>query len=191
MAIEKRANDILDALDLKDPVKAGAVHNAVVNQYRALRARDAVIDGYLRAEGKSENAASSERQALNEQMTKPLHELYVKTLSAYLTPEQVVIVKDKMTHNKVQVTFDAYCEILPNLTDSEKAMIAKELSAAREEAIDGGSADEKHAVFENYKEQINAKLNSNGHDVEKATKEWEAKKSLANKTVVNPTPSAN
>ena len=165
--------------------EAAQVHDAIVNQYRALRARDAVIDDCLVAEGQETSEQNPKRQEMVARITKPLHEWYVTTLSAYLTPEQVEIVKDKMTYNKVKVTFDAYCEIIPNLTDSEKTMIMDKLKAAREEAIDGGSADEKHAIFEQYKKQINAKLTADGHDVEKAFKDYEAKQGLAGASGAN------
>ncbi|MSU57021.1 MAG: DUF3826 domain-containing protein [Pedosphaera sp.] len=69
-----------------------------------------------------------------------------------------------------------------SLTDTNKttrvhdALVAQYRSLrAREEAIDGGSADEKSAIFQKFKDQINAHLNANGHDVAKATREWEAK----------------
>jgi len=178
-AVERRAADILEALDLKDPAKSAEVRAVIVNQYRALRARDAVIDGYMRAKGEAVEEGGVEYQRLLGQLTRPLHQLYVQTLASYLTPEQVEIVKDKMTYNKVQVTFDAYCEIIPKLTDGEKAMITKQLKEAREEAIDGGSASEKHAIFARYKEKINARLTADGHDVDKAFQEWEAKQALA------------
>ena len=45
--------------------------------------------------------------------------------------------------------------------------------------MDGGSADEKAAIFEKYKDQIDARLVEGGHDVAKATKEWEAKQAAA------------
>ena len=61
-------------------------------------------------------------------------------LSQRKWPEQVEIVKDRMTYNKVKVTYDAYCAIVPNLTESDKSKISELLKAAREEAIDGGSA---------------------------------------------------
>jgi hypothetical protein len=178
-AIERRAADILDSLHLKEPAKANEVKNVIMNHYRALRARDAVIDAYLRAKGEDVENGGVERNRLYKQLTNPLHELYVRTLAGYLSPEQVEIVKDLMTYNKVQVTFDAYCEIIPKLSDSEKALITKLLKDAREEAIDGGSATEKHAIFDRYKEKINAQLKSNGHDVDKLFQEWEAKQALA------------
>jgi hypothetical protein len=53
------------------------------------------------------------------------------------------------------------------------------LKAAREEAIDGGSAGEKSAIFQKYKDQINDYLNAHGHDVAKAYRDWEAKQQAA------------
>ena len=60
----------------------------------------------------------------------------------------------------------------PILTDAEKAKIMEQLKAAREEAMDGGSAPEKSAICQKYKEQINSYLDANGHDTAKALKEW-------------------
>ena len=77
-----------------------------------------------------------------------------------------------MTYNKVRVTFDGYLQIVPHLTDPEKARILELLKEAREEAMDGGSAEEKSAIFKKYKGKINNYLNSNGHDVAKAYKDW-------------------
>jgi hypothetical protein len=84
-------------------------------------------------------------------------------------------VKDKMTYNKLKVTFDAYCLILPGMTYEQKDRVLDFLRQAREEAIDGGTADEKSAIFQKFKDQINAYLGQHGYDVAKATHEWEAK----------------
>ena len=172
--IEHRTEDILKALALKDAEKAGRVHDSIILQYRSLRARDAAVVAKLKDTGNT-NADSAARSALASGLTKPLHEWFVGVLALDLTPEQVDAVKDQMTYNKVKVTFDAYCNIIPNLTEPDKAKIQELLKAAREEAIDGGSAGEKSAVFQKYKDQINAYLNANGHDVQKAYKDWEAK----------------
>ena len=96
-----------------------------------------------------------------------------------MTPEQVELVKDKMTYHKVEVTYKAYCDILPRLDSSDKTMIMTALKEAREEAIDGGSADEKSAIFQKYKDRINTRLNAKGFDVAKATREWEARQNQA------------
>lgn len=172
--IEHRAEDILKAVALKDAAKASRVHDAIILQYRSLRARDAAVSAKLKESGDT-NADSAARSALVRNLSKPLHEWFVSVLALDLTPEQVVTVKDLMTYNKVKVTFDAYCNIIPNLTEADKAKIKELLIAAREEAMDGGSAGEKSAVFQKYKDQINGYLNANGHDVAKAYKDWEAK----------------
>ena len=44
---------------------------------------------------------------------------------------------------------------MPGLTDADKAKIMEMLKLAREEAIDGGSANEKSDIFQMYKNQIN------------------------------------
>lgn len=71
-------------------------------------------------------------------------------LAAGLTPEQIETVEDVLTVNKVKVTFNAYMEIFHGLTGAQKAVILKNLKAAREEAIDAGSMTEKSAFFKKY-----------------------------------------
>jgi len=77
-----------------------------------------------------------------------------------------------MTYGKVKVTYDAYCEIVPNLTEAQKTRILDLLKEAREEAMDAGSSDEKSAVFKKYKGKINNYLTAEGHDVKQAYKDW-------------------
>jgi hypothetical protein len=71
------------------------------------------------------------------------------------------------------VTYNAYNAILPNLKEAEKNQVMQLLEQAREEAYTGGSSQEKTAIFEAHKSRINEFLNSNGHDVAKATQEWQ------------------
>ena len=82
-----------------------------------------------------------------------------------------------MTYNRAQVTCStSIARCFPALTDADKARINTTLKEAREEAMDGGSADEKAAIFQKHKDVLlDAYLKSQGHDVLKATPEWEAK----------------
>jgi hypothetical protein len=73
-----------------------------------------------------------------------------------------------MVYGKVQVTYNAYIGMVPSLNDQQKAMILDLLKQAREEAMDGGSAEEKSAVFKRYKGKINNYLSSQGVDLKKA-----------------------
>jgi hypothetical protein len=178
-SIEGRVSDILALLNLTNATQTARVHDIIITQYRVLKARDAFIDAKLKAEGKEINYPNRASQIQYE--SKALHDQFIANLSAQLMPAQVEIVKDKMTYNKVKVTYDAYCAIVPNLTDGDKSKILELLKAARDEAIDGGSAPEKTAIFQKYKDQINAYLDANGHNVAQAFKDWDAKQELAKK----------
>ena len=173
--IEGRTASILKALALSDTNQATRVHDIIMTQWRALRtwhdANDAKLKQAMKA-GDS-NAVAQIRTSLQS-----LHNKFLAELSASLTPEQVDTVKDKMTYNKVEVTYKGYCDIVPNLTDSDKAKILELLKQAREEAMDCGSSEEKSAVFKKYKGKINNYLSAQGHDVGKAYKEWGEKQKL-------------
>ena len=169
VAIDKRTTDIVAALTFSDTTKSNKIYTIIIAQYRALRARDDAAAARAKAAGKE--TAAAERQ----EQTQKLQAEFLAKLSAELTPEQIVVVKDKLTYGKLKVTYDAYCVIIPRLTDQDKAKILELLGQARDEAISGGSAGEKSDIFQKYKDQINAYLNANGHDVEKAYEEWNKK----------------
>jgi hypothetical protein len=56
----------------------------------------------------------------------------------------------------------------PNLVEEHKQKILELLKQAREEAMDGGSADEKTAIFQKCKGKINNYLSKQGVHPEKA-----------------------
>lgn len=176
-SIESRTEEILKPLALTDATKSNRVHDIIIAQYRVMRSRDEVINAKLEAEGKDINYANRAGQLESE--SKTLHDYFLAQLAKLLSPEDVEKIKDKMTYNKVKITYDAYNSIIPGLTEPDKAKIQELLKAAREKAIDGGSASEKSDIFQQYKNQINDYLNAHGHDVAKAYKDWEAKQALA------------
>lgn len=177
-AIEGRADDILKILALTDTNKISVVHDAIVAQYRALKAWHSANDPLLKSSAGDTNAIASMKASL-----KTIHDGYIAKLSENLTPAQVDQVKDKMVYNKVQVTYNAYCDIIPQLTDAQKAHILEVLKQAREEAMDGGSVNEKSAIFKKYKGRIANYLSKEGVDEAKARKEWFAR--------THPAPSTN
>lgn len=174
-SINKRATSALELLALTDSAKSNRLHDLITSQYRALRARDEAIDNLFKTLSKDAPGAETNRVAILGILSRQLHQQFVTKLGKELTPPQVDQVKDKMTYNKLRVTYDAYCSILPTLTQEQKDRIMDSLREAREEAMDGGSADEKSAIFQKYKDQINGYLGQHGFDVAKATREWEAK----------------
>lgn len=174
-AIEGRTANILKALALNDTNQADRVHNIIMAQWRALRAWHDTNDARLKQAIKAgdSNAVAQIRTSL-----KSLHDQFLSELSTNLAPQQVDMVKDKMTYDKVEVTYKAYDQIVPNLTDADKTKILELLKQAREEAMDCGSAEEKSAVFKKYKGKINNYLSAQGHDVHKAYQEWGEKQKL-------------
>jgi hypothetical protein len=166
--IEKRAADVLAALKLSEGEKSTRVHDILIAHYRALR--DWHDTNGPKLKGATGDAARELKTSL-----KVIHDKFLASLAGQLTPSQVEIVKDKMTYNKVKVTYDAYCEIVPGLTEPQKQRMLELLKEAREEAMDAGSSNEKDEIFRKYKGKINNYLSAEGHDVGKAYKDWGAK----------------
>src|SRR5436190_16067707 len=149
-AITERADKNVAALGLADPAKATRVRDLIVQQYRDLRAihdpRDARIKAAKDKAKENKEASDAEIKAAQDDAKVKLDKLhveYVKKLSAELTPEQVNKVKDGMTYGVVQVTYDTYLKMYPDLKDDQKAQLKAWLVEAREIAMDGSTSNEK------------------------------------------------
>lgn len=158
-AIEGRTADILALLDIADPAQKGRVHDTIMAQYRALRTWHDENDAKLKASARDTNAVAQINASL-----KTLHNEFLAKLAVNLTPEQIDKVKDKMTYGVVQVTYNVYVKMYPDLTEAEKKQIMTWLIEAREASMDQGSSAEKHAVFGKYKGRINNYLSKQGYD---------------------------
>ena len=155
--IDVRSQKIVDALGLADTNKAAKVHDIIMEQYRALNSWHDTNDPRIKAAHHDKAVIANINQPLRK-----LHDEYLSKLAHYLTPEQVELVKDKMTYGKVQFTFKGYCVEYPNLSDENKQAILQLLKQAREEAMDAGSSGEKSAIFNDCKGKINNYLASQG-----------------------------
>jgi hypothetical protein len=152
----------------------------LVDQYRALGTihdtRNARVKEIKAAAAEDKAAANLKIAAtdsiMNSQLTAQ-HNLFLSKLGKVLSPEQVEAIKDEMTYKKLAVTYNAYLDELPQLTDVQKAQIKTWLVEAREKAIDGGSSDEKTAIFGKYKGRINNYLSAQGYDMKQAGIEWQ------------------
>jgi Spy/CpxP family protein refolding chaperone len=174
-AITERADKNVATLGITDAAKANRVRDLIVQQYRDLRAihdpRDVRIKAAKDKAKENKEAADAEIKAAQDEAKvklDKLHVAYLAKLSAELTPEQVDKVKDGMTYGVLQVTYDAYLKMYPDLKDDQKAQIKAWLVEAREIAMDGSTSNEKHAVFGKYKGRINNYLSKAGYDAKKA-----------------------
>ena len=179
--ITQRANKIVATLGITDSAKFYRVQNVIVQQYRNLSATHDSSNAQLKASKLSNTdkdkaaAAAKEIESAREANLDKFHQQYIAGLSKELSPEQIVKVKDGMTYSILPITYKAYEEMLPTLTDVQKKQIYAWLEEARDHAIDAESSDKKHAVFGKYKGRINNYLSAQGIDMKKAGDEWQAR----------------
>jgi hypothetical protein len=157
--ITGRAANIVKTLEIADPAKSIKVRDIIVQQYRNLNAIQNQRDKDVKA---SPQAAEDIRQRADA-LTRRVHQDCLAGLSAELTPEQVDQVKDGMTYGTLPTTYRAYLAQFPELTEAQKQQIMTLLVEARELALDGGSSEEKHAIFRKYKGKINNYLSAQGY----------------------------
>jgi hypothetical protein len=178
----QRAAKVVGALSLADEAQAGRVRSLVAAQYLALHAvqseRDAKVAAARRelADRPARDQAIAAARAAAEARLAERHPRFLADLARELRPDQVEQVKDGMTYGVLQVTYRAYLEMLPNLTDAQKAQIHAWLVEAREHAMDGGTSEEKHQWFGKYKGRINNYLAAAGYDLKQAEREAAARR---------------
>lgn len=179
LSIAGRAQKIVDKLGMTDESATTDVRNIIANRYFELNdiytERDAAVaavrEGSLDTELK--NRIVEAAQTVADSKLYRTHFAFAATLSMYLTDAQVEAVKDGMTYGVVGVTYTAYCDMIPRLTDEEKAQIMAWLKEARELAMDADKSDNKHKVFGKYKGRINNYLVARGYDISAERADWQ------------------
>ena len=156
--IKGRAQKIVDGLQLTDAKKAENVRNIIANRYFLL---NDIHSKY----GKDKQA---ERDA---ELYKHHFEL-ASALALYLTDEQIDAVKDGMTFGRLPRDYKAQLEMIPSLTDEEKAQVLIWLKEAREFAMDCGDSKQKHFWFDKYRGRTNNWLSSRDYDLKKERDAW-------------------
>jgi hypothetical protein len=181
--INERAEKIVATLGIEDAAKAKRVRDLIAENYRNLRQIHDQRDASEKEATKSpatDSALSTAWINAARQRSKleqnDLHRRFVARLSVELTPERLEGVKNGLTYGVVPITYEGYLKLLPDLTDQQKREILANLIEAREHAMDGGSSEEKHAIFGKYKGRINNYLSSQGFDLKAAEKDLAAKR---------------
>lgn len=176
-SIVKRSQKIVDKLQLPDAAKAKEVTNIIANRYFKLNDIYETRDAKVKAAkenltGDRKNAAVQAAQNEKDAALYRSHFEFPADLSLYLTPEQIDAVKDGMTYGVVMVTYNSHIDMIPTLTDEEKAQIMAWLIEARELAIDAENSNKKHEAFGKYKGRINNYLTKRGYDLKKERAAW-------------------
>ncbi|WP_207422523.1 DUF3826 domain-containing protein [Desertivirga brevis] len=175
-----RADKIVKGLGLTDTLQAGKVREIIADQYIDLStihdARNAKIKEAKQVNKDNKEKAAAEVKKLEAKADKKLaklHKFFLKKLSKQLNAQQIEGVKNGLTYNVLPNTYQAYQEMLPNLTEEQKKQILAWLTEARERAMDAESSEKKHAWFGKYKGKINNYLSAAGIDMNKEGKAWQ------------------
>lgn len=174
--ITERSAKILVSLSIKDSAVYNETLGLLVNQYSGLN----TLQEQFKKDASALQATGAGKDSLLKKLTeekaakvKGLHETFVRSLATILSAEQVEKVKDGMTYSVFPKTYAAYLDMIPRLTEEEKQKIYDWLKEARELAMDGENADQKHAIFGKYKGRINNYLSARGYDMKKEGEEWQ------------------
>ena len=156
-SIVKRSQKIVDGLTLDDALKAENVRNIIANRYFLLNQIHETNKG---------NAAQRDAELYKH------HFELASALAAYLNDEQIDAVKDGMTFGRLKRDYNATLDMIPSLTDEEKAQILIWLKEAREFAMDAADSKGKHFWFDKYRGRTNNWLAARGYDLKKERDAW-------------------
>lgn len=177
-AIVKRSQKIVDKLELNDAKVAGNVLNIIANRYFSLNDIYEVRDAKIKAakeSGASGEAKENMIKAAQDEAGAALyrcHFAFPADLRMYIDEKRIEAVKDGMTYGVLPLTYAATLDMIPSLTDEEKARIYTWLVEAREFAMDAENSNKKHAAFGKYKGRINNYLAKRGYDLKKEREDW-------------------
>ena len=181
--VNERAAKIVAVLDIKDESKFKQVQSVIAQQYRSLNniheSSKAIVAGLKQSTTLTKEAIAEAVKKEEEEKNAKLmqqHAVYIAQLKKELSGGQVEKVKDGMTYRVLPITYAAYQDMIPSLTDAQKQQIYAWLTEAREYAMDAESSDKKHWWFGKYKGRINNYLAAAGYDLKKEGEEWEARK---------------
>jgi Protein of unknown function (DUF3826) len=163
-----RADSVVKSLKIDDPARATRVHDAIATELIAIHQWHQDNDARIKELGKNGGEELDKIQAQRH----ALHDGFIAKLSAELSPDQMETVKEKLTGGQMMATYRNYPEIIPNLSDEEKAKILETLKEGREEAMDAANRKDRIAIFKKYKGRVNIYLDARGHHVAQAYKDW-------------------
>jgi len=183
-----RSAKIVSGLGLQDAAREGALIRILTDQYLSVNEIHARFKPAPKPQGLdsvSRVAWEADRLRISEQKARALqvlHASFLGALSDRLDAAGVEAVKDAMTYRVLPITYAAYQDMLPGLTEAQRVRIMDWLKEARELAMDEGSSNAKHAVFGKYKGRINNYLSAEGYDLKKETEAWQQRIKQRNST---------
>jgi len=165
---EQKAGKLVDALQLDEPDKAAKAKTIVGDWIVVMLAwhkeHDADLAG-LWSEWNKARAVVPKDEFPGEVIAhkiegvyaslKPAYDDFIRRLSAELTPEQVDALKETWSRSPGMTrTYNAYLEIVPDLSDKDKQVIKDRMLLAREAAMLTDSDKEIVAIYKRHKVKV-------------------------------------
>jgi hypothetical protein len=166
--IDQKAATVVEWVKLSDAGKAAAVRSIVSDWLAAMttwhREHDAELNR-LWGEWNKPRAVEPKDEFPGEVVAhridavysslRPAYEEYLKRLSAELTAEQVEAIKERWSRSPGMTrTYNAYLEIVPDLTPRDKEVIKARLLLAREAAMLTDADKEIVAIYKRHKVKV-------------------------------------
>jgi len=133
--ITDRSNKIVNVLGISDSAKYKRVSAILVDQYRTLSNIHDTRNADVAAINDAKKQPDADKTALNAKIaaidTNVVHQLnkqhtiFLSKLGKELNANQIGQVKDEMTYKVLEVTYNAYLDEIPTLTDAQKLKIKK------------------------------------------------------------------
>ena len=172
-----KAQGIVDKLALCDEIQKTNVLHIIANRYLELY----TIHDEYDARNERIETLGLETKMKEEELERSYYQYnsglyrsrfgYIAWLSFFLNEEQVETVKNEMTENMLKLRYNAFLDMLPEMTDAEKKRVYNWLVEAREFAMDFITSRKMQQMFTKYRGRINNYLNACGHDLGKASSE--------------------
>ena len=166
--IEAKAQRVVDALKLDDPAKSAKV-KTIASDWLAVmtswhKEHDAKL-AELWAQWSKARAVVPKDEFPGEVIAhqiddvyaslKPAYDDYLNRLSAELSAEQIDALKEHWSRSPGMTrTYNAYLEIVPDLTDKDKEVIKSRMLQAREAAMLTDSDKEIVSIYKRYKVKV-------------------------------------
>lgn len=181
--ITERSDKIVATLGIMDSIRYYQVRDVIVGQYSALNShheqREADIKKLKEAFAGQEEVLDDKRtqyEAEKDKELRVIHRVFIDKLAGLLDDSQIEGVKNGMTYGVLPLTYGAFQDMIPSLTNEQKAKILNLLIEARELAMDEPGSREKHGVFGKYKGRINNYLSAEGYDLQKEGDQWKERR---------------
>lgn len=179
--ITERSDKIVVTLGIMDSVKYYQVRDILVGQYSALNShheqREADIKKLKEAfAGQELDDERAQYEAEKDKELRVIHRVFIDKLDELLDVSQIEGVKNGMTYGVLPLTYGAFQDMIPSLTNEQKAKILNLLMEARELAMDEPGSREKHGVFGKFKGRINNYLSAQGYDLQQEGDKWKERR---------------